>query len=358
MYIDSHVHARDEDWAHKETIAHALQVAIHSNLSGVFIMPNDPKNGEPVISRKRVLDKIGLIKAARCPVFCGIYVGVTNNPDQIKEAVECVREFSPKRGGNWGVIGLKMYAGESTGDLSVTNFDDQRVVYETLAKLGYEGVLAVHCEKESEMKRELLDLENPISHCYARPLEAEIASIQDQLTLTLDAGYACFGNPGKLHFVHLTSPESIRLVNGGKLGGIGLSCAATFHHLLLNEELMKGENGIFYKVNPPLRSRKDQEGLLECFKENMIDVLESDHAPHTPEEKSKGASGIAWLPWWQRGLEILLARGVTEDLILKTAYSNVKRIFGINIPRLYNRGANARQFDKDYAFNPWESLAG
>lgn len=204
MYIDCHTHCRDEKASYKETIEHALRVAEDSGLSGIFDMPNIPN---PIISRKRVLDRLNLAQEANSPIFFGIYVGVTPNINQIREAVECHKKFFPKPEDKLGVMGLKMFAGKSVDDLTVINEENQREVYDTLAELDYKGVLAVHCEKESEMQPGYWKPELPITHSHARPKKAEIESIRDQIAFAIDADYE-----GKLHIVHVSCPESVDLV--------------------------------------------------------------------------------------------------------------------------------------------------
>jgi len=346
MYIDCHVHCRDEKVSYKgETIEHALRVAENSRLDGIFDMPNIP---DPVTTKKRVLERIALAEAANSEVFFGIYIGVTPDLRQVEEAVNCYREFFPKPEDKVGVIGLKMFAGKSVDDLTVSKFEEQSKVYKKLARLEYVGVLAVHCEKESEMNSELFDAENPVSHCNARPEKAEIESIKDQINLAEKAGYT-----GKLHIVHVSTPESVELVRSAKKY-LRITCGATPHHLLLDNRIMQGENGIMYKMNPPLRSPKTRERLFECFIKGDIDVLESDHAPHSFEDKTrKHLSGIPNLASWPDFIEILKVRGASQELFDKVAFENINRIFGTSIKRI---DRCLRSHIKDYVFDPYVSL--
>ena len=168
MYIDLHVHFRDFNQRHKETIKHGLEVAYDSGLDAVFDMPNtDP----PIMTRELVMDRLKIAKdTGVSDVFYGVYMGLTANPEQVKRAVDVFREFPQ-------VIGMKLYAGHSVGNLGVITEEDQRRVYETLAREGYGGVLAVHCEKESHLHPETWKHQQPIIHCYARPENAEIWAI-------------------------------------------------------------------------------------------------------------------------------------------------------------------------------------
>ena len=345
MYIDCHTHCRDEEWKEKETIEHALKVAKDSGLSAIFDMPNVPN---PVTTRKRVLERIALAETANSEVFFGIYIGLTSDPKQIQDAVKTYREFFPKPGDKVGVIGLKMFAGESVGNLSVSNPQDQLRVYERLGELSYEGVLAVHCEKESEMNSELWDSSKPITHCESRPELSEVSSVVDQLNFAIHHKYA-----GHLHIVHVSTLESVNLVNYAR-EELKISCGVTPHHLLLDNKFMNSSYGALYKVNPPLRDKETQEGLLACFLQGQIDILESDHAPHTFKDKTeKYMSGIPGLASWPDFIDILRGRGASQELIDNVAYDKVNKIFKTHIPRLK---FPSKSHVQDYCFNAYEGV--
>jgi len=185
MYIDTHVHFRDFKQRDKETIAHGLDVAKDSGLDAVFDMPNtDP----PLMTRDLVQERLLLAREANVPeVFYGLYMGLTADPGQVKRAVDIYREFPD-------VVGMKLYAGHSVGKLGIIIVEDQAVIYETLAREGYDGVLAVHAEKEDCLHPEVWDPTHPVSHCHARPEKAEVESVQDQIRLAQQANFS-----GKLH---------------------------------------------------------------------------------------------------------------------------------------------------------------
>lgn len=344
MYIDSHVHCRDFEKDYKETIAHALDVAKDSGLSAIFDMPNT----KPLVTtRKIVLERLALAEKANSPVFYGTYIGLTPDPNQIKEAVETYNEFFPRKSTDKkGVIGLKMFAGAS-GDLTISDPEEQLKVYKQLSKLNYKGVLVVHCEKESEMHSELWNPEDPITHSYSRPEKAEVESIIDQIKFAITTDY---GKIGKLHITHISTSEGVDLVNSSK-NHINISCGATPHHLLLNNEITPRKRGIFYKVNPPLRSVSSQKKLLKKFKKREIDILETDHAPHTLKEKSEGyLSGIPELSSWPIFLRILKEQKVKETLIEKVAFKNPNKIFGTKIQKI-NYPIKSRV--GEYSFEPF-----
>jgi len=356
MYIDSHVHCRDFEQSHKETIAHALEIAKDSGLSAIFDMPNTKPS---VTTRQKALERLALADNTNSPVFYGTYIGLTSNSNQIKEAVETYNECFPKDDrARLGVVGLKMFAGKSVGDLTIAEPEAQKEVYKQLVKQKYEGVLVVHCEKESEMHPELWDPSKPITHCESRPEISEVESVKDQLKFALETGYASSdhqGKPfGKLHIAHISVPRAVELVYRHR-GLMDISCGATPHHLLLNHKAMKSKiDGIMYKVNPPLRKPRSQELLLEQFRNGMIDLLESDHAPHTNKEKFQDhMSGIPNLSSWQLFINLLKEEGVSNSLIEKVAFTNVNEIFSTQIKKIH---FPFKSHTGEYAFEPYENL--
>lgn len=129
--IDPHVHCRDWGQSYKETIEHALLVAEKIGLSGIFDMPN---TSPPINSGKLIEQRLADAAKIKSSVFYGIYAGLTPDKNQIKEVVKSWRELFPK------VLGLKMFAGHSVGNLGIIKEEEQKLVYQTLAKEGYERI--------------------------------------------------------------------------------------------------------------------------------------------------------------------------------------------------------------------------
>lgn len=323
--IDPHVHCRDWNQKHKETIEHALSVAERVGLSGIFDMPNT----DPTITSRGLVEKrLNEADSISGSVFYGLYVGLTAAPVQIKEAVATYREFFPK------VVGLKMFAGHSVGDLGIIEEARQELVYRTLAEEGYNGVLAVHCEKESWLRNELWNPKHPESHSYARPPWAETKSIEDQIMFATAANFK-----GVLHIPHISLPESVRLVsNTRKDDKIKITCGVTPHHCTLSyfDIIKLGSRALIYKVNPPLRSKSTPIMMLEYLKEGLIDWIETDHAPHTLIEKLQPPfmSGFPGLPFYPHFLNVLRNYGFTGNELRNLTHDNICRTFGIDIPLL------------------------
>lgn len=309
-YIDPHVHCRDFSQQYKATIKSTMQVAAKNGVVAICDMPNtDP----PMISRDMIEKRLTLAQSEGVGDGYYVYIGVTSNPAQVREAVEVVNE-NPK------VIGMKLYAGTSVGNLAVIRKDEQKAIYEGLAGCGYTGLIAVHCEKEDMFKMDLWDPKFPSTWNAARPPEAELESVKDQVELATAAGFK-----GTLHIPHISTPEAVDFVYGKK-DSIRITCGVTPHHLTYSTSDMGGADGIMYKVNPPIRSPDRVAALRKRLWEGRIDWIETDHAPHTNDEKrEKYMSGIRSLDNYADFIQGLASDGLPEDLIRKVTYGNIKR---------------------------------
>lgn len=321
--IDPHAHCRDWAQNHKETIEHALSVAERIGLSGIFDMPN---TSPPITTRELIEKRLEDAGRVKSPVFYGLYAGLTSDKNQIKEAVKAWREFFPR------VVGLKMFTVKSgPSNLEVSKGKEQKLVYQTLSEEGYEGVLVVHCEKEALLKPNLWNPLNPSSHSYARPPKSEVISIVDQLLFADDLEFK-----GKLHIAHVSVPESVELIGASqRWSKVKVSCGVTPHHCLLNYELIPASReGLLYKVNPPLRNAGSSKKMLELLKQGKIDWIETDHAPHTLNEKLNPPymSGFPGLPFYPHFLDFLKAEGFSEEQIRNLAHDNIISTFGFNLP--------------------------
>jgi dihydroorotase len=340
-FIDPHVHLRDFNEKGKETVKHGLEVSKDSGVDAVFDMPNtDP----PIIDRDRVLERLWLAKKADIPeVFYGLYVGLTSNVEQIKEAVGVYREFEQ-------VVGMKLYAGHTTGNLGVIEMEDQERVYEALAKSGYDGVLAVHCEKENEMDYYLWDSSDPISHCHARSERSEIESVRDQIKFADRYGFS-----GKMHVCHISSPGAVELVVDAKEKGLDISSGICPHHFIYDWQQMSKDKGILWKMNPPLRDPESKNWMFCNLRNGLIDFIETDHAPHRLRDKigRDAASGITGIEKWPLFLEYLRYFGFSDNRVEEVTFSKAAERYGVDVDRS-NRDLVDRS--EDYDFNFYEVI--
>ena len=333
--IDPHVHLRDWNQHHKETISHGLSVACRAGLDAVFEMPNtDP----PIISTKLAEARIALADAAGVPVFHGLFTGLTAEPDQVREMVTAYQRLFPR------IVGLKLFAGRSTGNLSVIDETEQQLVWQTLADAGYRGVVAVHCEKEALFQPRLWDPQQLQTHCLARPPASETVSVRDMLRQAAAAGFK-----GTLHVCHVSVPETVRVIEQHRAqAGFRITCGITPHHALLCSADM--QQSAWLKLNPPLREAGLQQELLQQLLQGRIDWIETDHAPHALSDKPL-ASGIPGLPFLPRFIRQLRKMGMASALLEKATHNNICEVFGIEI-RHTNREP-VYDLAAEYPFDPF-----
>ena len=352
--IDPHVHLRDGEERDKETVRHGLEVARRAGLDAVFEMPN---TRPPLVTRRAIEERLELADAALRElgggIVHGLYAGVTDDEAQLGEVVACHAELFPR------VVGLKLYAGHSTGRMGIVSERSQRSVYRALARLRYRGVLAVHAEKEELLGGSapgvpVFDPREPASHARARPPEAEIASVEDQLRLAGEEGFR-----GVLHICHISVPAALERIRGARARapGFRLSAGITPHHALLEAEDMEGPAGLLLKMNPPLRPRGMRERMLAALLRGEIDCIETDHAPHTLHDKTRAhASGIPVLPFYPRFLEILAGLGMSAAALDAATHGWVEETFGLTVKR--SGRAGERGLESEYPFDPFARLRG
>jgi dihydroorotase len=288
-----------------------------------------PNTDPPITTRQQVLERLELVDKAKSPVLYGLYIGVTSDEKQLMDAVSIHRELFPK------VVGLKMFAGKSVGNLSVTKEEDQKKVYKILADAGYLGVIVVHCEKESYF-RDCFNPNSPITHSYSRPRLSEIWSVNDQIGFAKEAGFK-----GHIHIAHVSVHDSVRIINDNK-NHLKLSCGITPHHYVFSSnDVFISKNGLLFKVNPPIRDIDNVMLLRGYLKRGLIDLIETDHAPHTFAEKTShkkeegkylsGFPGLPFLPHFIRYLET--KEEFSKEQINDLTHKNAERIFGITVPK-------------------------
>ena len=289
-----------------------METAKSQKVCAIFDMPN---TNPPIISKELVEKRIDRAREQGCLDGYYLYIGITSDHEQIKEAIEVV-ETSPR------VIGIKMFAAQSVGDLSITTEKAQSLVYRELAREHYDGVLAVHCEKESLFQMDLWNPNNPQTWNLARPPEAEVESVKDQIRFAKESRFE-----GVLHICHVSTNKAVEVVRGET--ELNITCGVTPHHLSYSTEDMGTSTGLFYKVTPPLRDYSIVKLLKDCLKKGQIDWIETDNAPHTQSEKlyPPYLSGIESLREYSTFLSNLLLDGVTEEQILNLTFKNIKKIF-------------------------------
>lgn len=264
--VDLHVHFRDPGMAHKEDFFTGSKSAAFGGIGCVFDMPNTSPQTTSVHS---LHDKICDFSCKSIVDF-GVYAGVTNsnvlNIDSLSEKCN----------------GFKVFLGSSTNSLKI---DKQSLVdaFERISSCG--KLVLIHAEDEDCLNKNRVTALSLKEHLKSRPAVCEETAIQYIIDLVKKIGL-------NAHICHVSSCEGLEVL---KNKPANLSCGVTPHHCLfsLDKELFSPS---FYKVNPPIRTSFDRESLFSSLCSGFVDVLESDHAPHTKEEKSvdfnKAPSGV------------------------------------------------------------------
>ncbi|MBN8849480.1 MULTISPECIES: dihydroorotase [unclassified Sphingomonas] len=319
--IDTQVHFREPGLEHKEDLATGSVTAVMGGVTGVFEMPNTKPNTD---SADAIADKLA---RAGGRMWCdhAFYVGATNH--NARDLAELER--LP------GTAGVKIFMGASTGDLLVS--EDARLA-EVLAS-GHRRV-AIHAEDEERMNARAGErvAGDPASHPVWRDDESAILATRRILKLAREARR-------RVHVLHVTTPAELELLAQHK--DIA-SCEVTPQHLTLAGEEAYPRLGTFAQMNPPIRSGAHREGLWHWLNQGVPDVIGSDHAPHTLEEKAKPyPASPSGMPGVQTLLPLLLdhaAHGrLTLQRVIDLTSAGAQRIFGIE-----GKGRIAAGYDADF----------
>ena len=319
--IDTQVHFREPGLEHKEDLESGSRAAVMGGVTAVFEMPNTKPNTD---TQERVADKLA---RARHRMWCdhAFYVGATAaNAEHL-----AVLERLP------GTAGVKIFMGASTGDLLVA---DDGALARVLAS-GKRRV-AIHAEDEFRMNERAGHrvLGDPSSHPVWRDDESAMLATRRILGLARAAGR-------RIHILHITTPAELELIAQHK--DIA-TCEVTPQHLTLAGEEAYPALGTYAQMNPPIRSGAHRDGLWRWLAQGVADVVGSDHAPHTVEEKAKPyPDSPSGMPGVQTLLPLLLDHvhhgRLSLDRLIDLTSAGAQRIFG-----LVGKGRIAAGYDADF----------
>lgn len=311
--IDDQVHFREPGLEHKGRIRSESRAAVAGGITSYMEMPN---TRPPTLDAGRLREKLAI--AARDSVAnYAFYLGASpENADEIARADPA------------SIAGVKVFMGSSTGSLLVDREEDLRRVFEASPT-----VVAVHSEDDTVIARNLARVreEHPEGvdasfHPAIRSREACIESTRRAIRIAQETG-------ARLHILHLTTREELGLLEPGPLAGKRVTAEACVHHLFFSDADY-GRLGNRIKCNPAIKSEGDRAALLDAVADGRIDVIATDHAPHTLEEKSVPyLDAPAGLPLAQHSLPILLelaARGeMTLPQVADKAAHAPAELFGV-----------------------------
>ncbi len=213
------------------------------------------------------------------------------------------------------IIALKIYMGSSTGDLLIDDEASLRDAFQIAAENNL--LVAVHAEDEALLKNRrglFSDRHDAAVHSEIRSSEAAERAVEQAILLAEET-------KARLYIAHASTKAELKLIRRAKKQGLPVYAEATPHHLFLNDSAY-AKLGTLALVNPPLRSKEDQEALWEAIHDETIDTIGTDHAPHTLEEKTKPyGSAPSGFPSIEFYFALLLNAHAQKKLSLKQIVS-------------------------------------
>lgn len=300
-FCDMHVHFREPGFSYKETIASGSRAAARGGYTAVCTMPNLNPVPDSTVNLRRQLDIIRRDAVIHVYPYGAITVG------------EQGKELADLQGMSGDVVGF------SDDGRGVQSDEMMRRAMETAKALG--KVVAAHCEDNSLLRGGYIH-----DGAYARAhghrgisSESEYRQIARDLELAAQTGCA-------YHVCHISAKESVALLRQAKKSGLDVTCETGPHYLTLDENDLREEGR--FKMNPPLRGREDREALLEGILDGTIDMIATDHAPHSREEKSRGLTGSAFgIVGLETAFPVLYTRLVLPGII---TLDKLARLLAVN----------------------------
>lgn len=328
--FDMHTHLREPGQEYKEDIASGIAAAANGGFTGIAAMPNT----DPVVDSadvvKYVLDRAGQSSLVSIHQIAAI-----------TEARKGERLSEMKDLAEAGAIGF------SDDGTAVANSQIMRLALEYSSML--DKPIIQHCEDHNLTKSGSAN-ESPETIKYGLKTQHHVA---EELILDRDIRFLeAFG--GKYHAAHISTMQSVEIVAAAKKRSLPVTCEVTPHHLFLDDSLLSTYDSD-YKVNPPLRTKEDNEALVAALKDGTIDAIASDHAPHAIHEKEVEFDAA---PFGMIGLETTVGAVMTRlyhekvltiGRIVDLLAVNPRKIFGLNVPT-FELGARAEVsiIDPDY----------
>ncbi|MCD4740538.1 dihydroorotase [archaeon] len=315
--IDAHVHFRVPGGEHKEDWNTGSRSAVKGGVTSVFDMPNT----NPAIITNALLEKKRKLVKNKSFVNYGFYFGAS------KEHLEELNKIQ-------NVPGIKIYMSSTTGDLLVEDEENIKKVFQEIKKRNQ--LAFCHAEDETMLQKAIAnaDPSDPLVHCKSRPKQCAIEGARHACEIAKQVG-------NRLHITHISTPEEVEVIKQHKA-----SCDTTTTYLFLEERDLE-EKGNYAKMNPPVRSHEDRMALWEELKAGRVDMITTDHAPHTKEEKDRDyAESPAGVPGVQTLVPLLLNEVNRRNLSIQDFVRMTSENPAL-ITRAKNKGSIAEGFDAD-----------
>jgi len=305
--IDDQVHFREPGLTHKGDIGSESRAAIAGGITSFMEMPN---TSPPTLTHAALEDKY-LIASRTSAANYAFYLGASN------DNLEAVRTLDPQ-----AAAGVKVFMGSSTGNMLVDN-------EQTLAGIFRESpvVITTHCESTPRIQSNLqIAIEKygrqiPLSE-HPAIRDAECCYLSSSLAVELAKEHGA-----QLHILHLTTAKEMSLFEPGPIAGKSITAEVCAHHLYFSSDDY-AERGNAIKCNPAIKSASDRAALRQALIDGRLDIIATDHAPHTKEEKASTdyLTAPAGLPLVQDALLSVLEMYHDKvislpELVIKTAHN-------------------------------------
>ena len=327
--VDLHVHLREPGFSSKETIATGTAAAAHGGFTTVCAMPNlepAPDSLENLRRETAIIERDAVVKVLP-------YATITR-----RRAGREIVDFAA----------LKPYVAAFSDDGSGVQ-DDDMMLAAMRAAAANDCIIAAHCEVNSLLHGGYIhDGAYAAAHGHKGiSSESEWRQIERDIKLAEQTG--C-----RYHVCHISTKESVALIRDAKRSGVRITCETGPHYLTMCDADLREEGR--FKMNPPIRSAADRDALIGGVQDGTIDVIATDHAPHTAEEKSRGLAGSAM---GVAGLEtsfaviytkLVMAGIISPERMIELMAEAPRRIFALGGGLAAGEKADIAVFDLDNEF--------
>ena len=332
-FVDLHVHLREPGFSSKETIATGTAAAAHGGFTTVCSMPNlapAPDTMEHLQQQLDIIERDAVVKVLP-------YATIT-----CKRVGEDLVDFAA----------LKPYVAGFSGD--GTGVQSQEVMRQAMIEVAKnDSIIAAHCEVDELLRGGYIHDGEYAAKNGHRGICSESEWQQVERDIELAAETGC-----RYHVCHISTKETVELVRKAKARGLKVTCETGPHYLTMCDMEIKEEGR--FKMNPPIRSAADRDALVAGLQDGTIDVVATDHAPHTAEEKSRGlersAMGVVGL---ETSFAVIYTKLVRQGIISLEKAVDVmaeapRKIFNLGGGLCEGEAADITVFDleKEFTVDP------
>ena len=337
-FVDVHVHLREPGFSYKETIATGTRAAAHGGYTAVCPMPNLKPVPDSLENLQPELDAIAKDAVIHVHPYGAITVG-----EKGKELAD-LEDMAPY---------VVAFSDDGKGVQNPEMMKQAMLRAKALGK-----IIVAHCEDESLLNGGYIhDGEYARAHGHrGNPSASEWKQVERDLDLVRETGCA-------YHVCHVSTKETVALIRKAKAEGLDVTCETTPHYLVFNDSMLQ-EEGCF-KMNPPIRSEEDRQALIAGILDGTVDMIATDHAPHSAEEKGRGlAHSLVGIVGLETAFPVLYTELVkpgvlTLEQLIDRMVTNPARRFGIGSALEEGAPADLTVFDLDasYTIQPEDFLS-